>query len=329
MTRRRSIGFAASTSWMMIAAVLAIGIVTIGCSSNPSDPNNPGSRPSGTLYMNGDNKSNTYSLDLTTGATQNLFPGKDAFRTPEGTFIAYSAEGLVEFSANGLTSRLIVRQVTDDGSANTFNENFHGIQLSPDGKYIAYESNLANQHGVYVVDRTTGELLVSMQGTDIVQGYVRPSWTPDNRIVVAGRGTNPGIFITDVAWTALTRIDNITLPTEPQVSPDGKSIALIVNNDIYTMNIDGSGLKQITNTTSVEQLPTWSPDGKYIAFYGENSIGSNSIILLNVASGTAFDVRSISTAVDQFFTYSGDLSGQFYWQQRSWLSNDAYAHIVI
>jgi TolB protein len=59
-------------------------------------------------------------------------------------------------------------------------------------------------------------------------------------------------------------------------SPDGMKIVFdCFNNqtwsDIYIVNIDGSGLHGITNSMGHENKPTWSPDGKHIAYnYGGN-----------------------------------------------------------
>jgi Tol biopolymer transport system component len=39
------------------------------------------------------------------------------------------------------------------------------------------------------------------------------------------------------------------------------------NHEIYVMNADGSGQTNLTNNPSTEQAPSWSPDGKKIAFY--------------------------------------------------------------
>jgi dipeptidyl aminopeptidase/acylaminoacyl peptidase len=63
---------------------------------------------------------------------------------------------------------------------------------------------------------------------------------------------------------------------DPQLSPDGRTVAFSVGtvdmagnrvvSQIYTVSIDGSGLKQLTNGDRSSSSPRWSPDGKRIAF---------------------------------------------------------------
>jgi TolB protein len=36
--------------------------------------------------------------------------------------------------------------------------------------------------------------------------------------------------------------------------------------EIYAVNLDGSGLKQLTNNSAIDGLPAWSPNGKTLAF---------------------------------------------------------------
>jgi len=55
-----------------------------------------------------------------------------------------------------------------------------------------------------------------------------------------------------------------------RASPDGKTLAFDSdrsgNMDIYRMNVDGSGLQQLTTNSADEFRPVWSPDGRQIQF---------------------------------------------------------------
>ncbi len=74
---------------------------------------------------------------------------------------------------------------------------------------------------------------------------------------------------------------------QPRESPDGKKIAFVYPNgsyglDIYTMNADGTDMKDITKMTGTDSLFRWSPDGKI--FYSrrdDSSSGFNGIWEMN------------------------------------------------
>jgi opacity protein-like surface antigen len=69
---------------------------------------------------------------------------------------------------------------------------------------------------------------------------------------------------------------------DPAWSPDGKQIAFVDHRgagDLYVMNADGSGLRQLTQSSLPPaanygaRQPAWSPDGSRIAFgYGYTGI---------------------------------------------------------
>jgi len=67
------------------------------------------------------------------------------------------------------------------------------------------------------------------------------------------------------------------LDYSPSWSPDGDKIVFysdrINPSQIFIINKDGSGLKQITNTTGIDEnrYPTWFPDGKKIIYTGQRS----------------------------------------------------------
>ncbi|MEO6221001.1 MAG: hypothetical protein ABIO81_11270, partial [Ginsengibacter sp.] len=56
----------------------------------------------------------------------------------------------------------------------------------------------------------------------------------------------------------------------PMFSPDQKKIAFESNRsgnfEIYTMNSDGTNIRQLTFDTAFDGTPAWSPDGKSIVF---------------------------------------------------------------
>jgi len=73
----------------------------------------------------------------------------------------------------------------------------------------------------------------------------------------------------------------------PRFSPDGQRIAFQrrvaspLQADIWVMNTDGSGQMRLTHRGG--GLPTWSPDGKKIAFVASKRDGNSEIYVMDVA----------------------------------------------
>lgn len=87
-----------------------------------------------------------------------------------------------------------------------------------------------------------------------------------NRDVGAG-----GIYTITPGGTADWITEESTTSSDPAYSPDGSRIAFRSANpggdyQIFVMNADGTGRKQLTTSPTAKQEPTWSPDGTRIAY---------------------------------------------------------------
>ena len=71
----------------------------------------------------------------------------------------------------------------------------------------------------------------------------------------------------------------------PMFSSDGKKIVFHSDkngpSDIYIMNADGSGVKQLTFNNANDNSPVWSPDGRKIVFASERDSGNSEIYIMN------------------------------------------------
>jgi Tol biopolymer transport system component len=59
-----------------------------------------------------------------------------------------------------------------------------------------------------------------------------------------------------------------------QVSPDGTRLAFTMAGHIWSSQLDGSGLRQVTRSSLTEYAPVWSPDGRWLAFVQTDVVSS-------------------------------------------------------
>jgi TolB protein len=92
-----------------------------------------------------------------------------------------------------------------------------------------------------------------------------PAWSPDGAtIAVAGLG---GIHVVDPDTHDGRRLTDHG--GWPAWSPNGQMIAFVSvrdgNSEVYVMNANGSGQRNLTRNAAEDLLPAWSPDGRSIA----------------------------------------------------------------
>ena len=71
-----------------------------------------------------------------------------------------------------------------------------------------------------------------------------------------------------------------------RISPDGQQIAFAYQGDIYTVPTQGGTARQLTTNPAYDSEPTWSPDGKHIAFTSDR-MGSLDVYVMAAEGGPA------------------------------------------
>jgi len=93
---------------------------------------------------------------------------------------------------------------------------------------------------------------------------------------------------------AIRIAEGMPFEVQPRFSPDGRQIAFTSDrgggDNIWIMNLDGSGKRQLTKETfTLLNNPAWSPDGRYIAarkhFTTQRSAGTGEIWMYHVGGG--------------------------------------------
>ena len=149
--------------------------------------------------------------------------------SPDGSMIAYASPGDILCPPGRGPRCTGISIMNADGSGQHRLPRTDGGEYpswSPDGKRIAFNSNLSGDHLMYIVD-VDGSNVVDL--SSVGEGW-QVDWSPDGRSI---------------------------LFTSHRDHPDNYT-------DIYMMGPDGSGVKRLTNARAY--TPAWSPDGKHIVF---------------------------------------------------------------
>ncbi|REG27289.1 dipeptidyl aminopeptidase/acylaminoacyl peptidase [Archangium gephyra] len=97
--------------------------------------------------------------------------------------------------------------------------------------------------------------------------------------------------------------------SNPSVSPDGKRIAFVLRTtdleankgrtDLWLVNADGTGLRQLTSSPESEAQPVWSPDGQGLYFLSSRG-GSRQVFRLPLDGGESQAVTKLPLDVGAF-----------------------------
>jgi hypothetical protein len=205
---------------------------------------------------------------LPSGPLVHFADGSDGWRHPNGSTVFRQNCGelvhrIVVMDAAGLITPVTgcSSTIANPGYTET---DFGFSRLSPDATKVAVEAYY------YDDDRqVTSTHVFALDGSELATfpGVFAPTWLPNGALLAAGEG----LWATDEDLGNLARIDGGLLQgpvNNPDVHPDGDRIVFEYNQQLWQMNLDGTGLEGLVIGARQWRFPAWSPDGHALAYLG-------------------------------------------------------------
>jgi TolB protein len=162
--------------------------------------------------------------------------------------------------------------------------------FSPDSKKLILTLSKGRYPNLYMINMR-GEILKRMTENTCID--TSPSFAPNGREIafISDRSGYPQIYIMNAKGENVRRVTTDGFCDSPAWSPRGDKIAFTMKQakgdyDIYTYDLTTAKIIRLTRNQKNNENPTWSPDGRFLAFYSNRSGRGEIYITAIDGSGT-------------------------------------------
>tara|TARA_Y100001970_G_scaffold294366_1_gene451753 strand:+ start:81817 stop:84891 length:3075 start_codon:yes stop_codon:yes gene_type:complete len=254
--------------------------------------------------------------------------------SPDGTKVAiYSNKnGLMSIYLISLETGKMIKKVVSGQKTSKFEE-LHflkpGVTWSPNSQSLAFSVKSGASDALIIMDtqNTKKEIIKKFN----LKSIYKPKWNPKNNSIafIGHNNFSSDVFIYDLDKDLLQQITN-DVYSDIQITwnPNGDELLLVSdrsdyisspylytdivslgehdvdNYDIYRLNLNGV-ITRLTFTPFNETCPSFSPDGKNIAYISDES-GINNIYVTSDNFKTAYSITNVLTGITQLDWYAND-----------------------
>jgi len=252
---------------------------------------------------------NLYLVNIDSGENQQITDLKYANYpswSPDGKKIVFSSRDGLYFMSSG--NKADLTKIIDT-------PNFEMQPIwSPDGSKVAFISQNVDDQSLYdlMVVNIDGTRLVTLaKNLGEIDYFSSFSWSPNGEKLTFSNPVNEGreIFTINADGTGLTQVTNLSAPpysppTQPSWSPDGKKIAF-VTFDLFVVNSDGSDLHKLVDKETNSFSALSMPKWSPNAKYIACHSGDN-IILVDTANRKLTSITGKNSIADYSWSPDGN-----------------------
>lgn len=215
--------------------------------------------------------------------------------SPDGSRIAFYSERdgngeIYVMDADGSNVTRLTNTLADEGYP----------WWSPDGETLTFDSDEAGGFDIWTMnaDGTNPRRLTTHAAREVAA-----SWSPDGSTIVFMSDREGGfdVYAMNPDGSDVRRLTETGTAWFPVFSTDGTRLAFHVGRDVHVMPAGGGNLSRLTHDPANGMHPSWSPDGRRIAFmswrngrteiFVMNADGSDARVIAGFDEGDAIDPR--------------------------------------